>query len=214
MASTKLTAKNFLIKLSDSRVWLALGTLLLIVSLFFASSGQFAGWEVTAIRWIYGWPESLKTIFIAISYLGSIWTAAAAFLYFLWRKRKKIVLELGLVSASSYGLATVLKRIVGRPRPPELLSDITSRELYISHSAGFPSGHTTITSAIALIVMPLLPVKWRWVPLVWILLVGVSRLYLGVHAPLDIIGGFGLGLACAGFIRLTAVQLKRPVLKG
>lgn len=208
MPKINFSAKQVANSLKDPRTWLAVGVLLLIVSLFFASSGQLAGWEISIFRWVYGWPEALRMVFVVISYLGSIYAAGVAFLYFMWRKRKAILIELSLVTVSSYGLSTVIKRLVGRPRPTELLSGVTSRELYISHSAGFPSGHTTITSALALTLLPLIPAKWRWLTLVWILLVGISRIYLGVHAPLDVIGGFGLGLACAGFIRLTSIKLK------
>lgn len=69
--------------------------------------------------------------------------------------------------------------------------------------ASFPSRHATISSVIA---FAFIYFKSKWAPLFLILLlwIGISRIYVGVHYPLDIVGGFLISV-----IALTiAVQIK------
>jgi membrane-associated phospholipid phosphatase len=51
--------------------------------------------------------------------------------------------------------------------------------------------------------VPYLPKMWRWiVPVAGIGAVAWSRMYLGLHAPLDIVGGFAIGMGVVAFIRV------------
>lgn len=70
--------------------------------------------------------------------------------------------------------------------------------------ASFPSRHTTIMSAIAFAYVYL---KSKWAPLFLILLlwVGISRVYVGVHYPLDIIGAVLVGIISL----IIALQIKK-----
>ena len=187
---------------SDPRRWLGTGLLLLMVSLFMATSQTIYAWEEAIIRWVYGWPPLLTPVFVGITFLGSVWAVVAIILFYVWRKRKLVVLELGLAAGTAYGLSVVLKFLVARQRPFEQLAGISSREVFLGHSLGYPSAHAAVSTVLALLVLPFLPKGWRWLAVAWIILVGLSRLHLGVHAPLDVIGGIGLGLTCAGFIKL------------
>jgi membrane-associated phospholipid phosphatase len=67
-----------------------------------------------------------------------------------------------------------------------------------AHGFGFPSGHTALAFAVAAVLHPLLPPRARWV--VWLLAgaVGLARMYVGVHWPMDVVGGAALGLLIGG----------------
>jgi undecaprenyl-diphosphatase len=70
----------------------------------------------------------------------------------------------------------------------------------------YPSGHEAIATALALTLWLILPKAWRWLSVLWIAIVFVSRVYLGVHTPLDVIGGFSIGLICISAIELLPTK--------
>lgn len=105
-----------------------------------------------------------------------------------------------LVAASA--LSTALKDVADRARPP--LADPTISALTALPSDGsFPSGHAASAFAAAGVVAVLHP-RLRIPALALAALVGLSRVYLGVHYPLDVLGGAALGLAVAGVVLVVA----------
>jgi glycosyltransferase 2 family protein len=97
-------------------------------------------------------------------------------------------------------ITPLVKDLVERGRPAVLLDDVRVRE----HPGGFgfPSSHTSIAVAVAVVVACCIP-KARWPVLVIAALVAVGRMYVGVHLPLDLLGGAALGvLAATPFVLL------------
>ena len=72
------------------------------------------------------------------------------------------------------------------------------------------SGHAAVAVAIATLIVPYLPRRARWVALVVAALVCVSRLYVGAHLPLDVVGGAALGWAAGSLIHLRWAPRGRP----
>jgi undecaprenyl-diphosphatase len=83
--------------------------------------------------------------------------------------------------------------VVDRGRPADLLDTVEIREAGL-HGKGFVSGHTAIAFAVATVLTPLLPGRWRWLPFTLAGAVGLARVYYGAHLPLDVVGGAGLGV--------------------
>jgi undecaprenyl-diphosphatase len=88
----------------------------------------------------------------------------------------------------------IVKDGVERNRPALLLDDLHVRER--PGGFGFPSSHASIAMAIAIVIACCFP-KARWPALAVAAAVAVARMYVGVHLPLDLVGGAALGLLAA-----------------
>lgn len=173
--------------------------LLLAVVLFIFTVGASRGadmmaWEVSTFHFIYGLPDFLRPFFLTVTQLGSIYVLGVLLAVYLYKKRYNVALRLLLTGLLAYLLTGFAKDIWGRLRPHELLPGVVNLD-YVVRGPGFPSGHVAMATALALTVGHYLPRKYRWVVPVWIIGVALSRVYLGIHAPLDIIGGFAIGWA-------------------
>lgn len=96
-----------------------------------------------------------------------------------------------LADAAAQGVADALKSAVGSRRPHGYDPLVA-----VPHSPSFPSGHATSSFACATVLCALAP---RWSPAFVLLAAAIaySRLYVGVHWPLDVVAGAALGVAIA-----------------
>ena len=103
-----------------------------------------------------------------------------------------------LASFVAWRLDNAAKELIERPRPPAVLGrDVVLRDSSAT-GWGFPSGHTTAAFALAAVLHPLLPGRWRWGAWLLAAAVGVARIYVGAHFPLDVVGGAALGAVIGG----------------
>lgn len=166
--------------------------------------------STSAVPTWLGWP------FRIVMQLGTLWVALVAVAAVAWRTWRSHgpapTIALALSVAVAYRLDNVIKAVIDRPRPSAVIEGLDVRE----HIGGpaFPSGHTTMACAVAAAVHPILPRRWQ--VLVWSLaaVVAVTRMHVGVHWPLDLLGGAALGTAIAAAAwLLVGPTLGRPARK-
>jgi membrane-associated phospholipid phosphatase len=113
-----------------------------------------------------------------------------------WRSWTPLVV-LAVTAAGTIGLTVVFKAVLGRARPP------LAQAVVAADGFGFPSGHAAAAAAVCGAAAWLCSVRmrsWRRRIAVWAVaailaaLVGISRVYLGVHWTSDVLGGWAFGI--------------------
>jgi glycosyltransferase 2 family protein len=177
------------------------GLLVFGATALLAVSSELSMLEQRVFEVFFNLPLALHPFVLALTQLGSIWALVFVVLFAYIFNRRHLAANFALAGGATYISVVLAKELIGRPRPVYFLPDIVQRDLF-AVGLGFPSGHTAMATALSLTLLAFLPRKYYIIVPLWILAVGFSRLYLGVHAPLDIIGGFGLGAAMFAITRL------------
>lgn len=132
-----------------------------------------------------------------------------------WCVDKDLGYKLGFVTLTSASINLGTKEFFKIPRP---IGQPGIRSLRV-HTAGgysFPSGHTQNTTALWTFFMSSFRRGWVYAAgILSIILVGLSRLYLGVHTPTDVVGGIiigGVWVLLCGSLYDNASQEKRKIL--
>jgi undecaprenyl-diphosphatase len=111
--------------------------------------------------------------------------------------------------------AQVLKWLVQRDRPPlSALADPPPADPTFS----FPSGHTTVATVLVVALVMVVPGAWKWLVGVAggmiVLMVAVSRFYLGSHYPSDVVAAILVGTAGVVLLRIMCAHLiVQPILR-
>ena len=193
------------------RNWYIAGFLTAVVllgwSALVAHHWTISGWDLRIFRHINNWPDSWRTTFKALSVVrSSLWlgviAVVGACLFRFWR----LAWRLAVAIIASYAVGFLLKHYIAKPRPFLQLGAVHQR--WTDSGTSFPSGHVMLATVVMLCILPYLP-KWlKWLVPVVILAVALSRIYLGLHTPIDVIGGFAVGLGVVSFIRILPQSIK------
>ena len=162
-------------------------------------------WEATFLLWIqeYIRNEALTGILAPFTHLGDGGMAFIVLgIVFLCIPRTRRI-GLAILTALIIGALitnVTLKPLVNRTRPWVVIEGL---KVLVDSGAGdpsFPSGHSTAAFAFAgAILFSRVKMKWKSIALVAAALMGISRLYVGVHYPTDVLAGVAIGLL-AGFL--------------
>ncbi|MDL2363248.1 MAG: phosphatase PAP2 family protein [Patescibacteria group bacterium] len=144
------------------------------------------------------------SLFLIITTVGNVEILGPIVLltvFYLWRRQLKdtaLFLALCVVGASAGNV--VLKHLFHRHRPTLWHSILHETDF------SFPSGHAMLSFTFGLsIVIILWQTRWRWYAVAgasaFAIAIGLSRLYLGVHYPSDIVAGW-----CAGIVWVSLVS--------
>lgn len=191
---------------------LIIGIILFVSALLIAHKHQLIGLNATLFHDVNNLPNFFKVPALAITEgLGAAYPIALCVLLPLCFKRFRLAWRFFVVAAGTGVAMEIAKLIAKEPRPVALLHNNLHVRANESGLTSFPSGHEAIATALALTLWLILPRRWRWVSILWIAIVGVSRVYLGVHSFVDIIGGFAIGLIAVSILQLLPKVIAKPL---
>lgn len=170
------------------------------------------GLQVT--EWLQTNYPQLLGFFSLISALGTEEFYLAVIPLIYWSIDKKLGRDLAYVFLLATGVNGLLKHAFRGPRPFWVSPDLALGE---ETSYGVPSGHTQLATAVYLLVAGWVRKPWVWLlALLMTILMGLSRIYLGVHFIHDVAAGFLLALLILlGYVlwrRYVTGRLDRQIL--
>lgn len=123
--------------------------------------------------------------------------------FLIWTRTRKSAMVIAIAGLASALIRLPFMKLIGRMRPSNYIWANPLENIY-SHESSFPSGHTTTTFAVAIafwLVVRRTEYAWvGWIGWIWAALVGLSRIYVGVHYPSDVLAGAILGVIVGGLV--------------
>ena len=174
----------------------------------------FLGWDTTAMLALNGchsvffdqlmWMVTGKWIWIPL-YLS---LAYVLLRNFPWKVTVFCLVAIALtITLCDQTVSTIIRPLVGRLRPANLDNPVSSMVHIVNGYRGgafsFPSSHAANSAGLAMFMILLFKRKWfSWFMGLWALLLCYSRVYLGVHYPVDLLVGILIGSAYATLMYL------------
>jgi len=145
-----------------------------------------------------GWAWPLIWFMMQLGNLGAVPLVAVAAAA---TRRWRLALDAAVAGGAIYVVARLIKQVVQRGRPQTLLDNV-----HIlgepARGLGFVSGHSAVAVALATVASPYLGRRARRLAWAGAIFVCLSRVYVGAHLPLDVLGGAALGWAAGALVHL------------
>jgi membrane-associated phospholipid phosphatase len=194
LANIKITVKELVFTF-------AIGFVLFLLGWYAVIGGQISSVETVIFRLFNNLPQSVVSVFVVVTYLGSIFALLAITAVLVAIKKHYWAIQVFLAGFLAWAGASAIKVAQIRERPYDLLPNVHLAEAK-DLTAGFPSAHTALITAAVLVLFANETRKIYWLLVLAVVLVGISRMVVGVHAPIDIVGGMGIGLMAGSVIKL------------
>ncbi|MBN1264016.1 MAG: phosphatase PAP2 family protein [Anaerolineales bacterium] len=165
-------------------------------------------WGTGIILWLQQLGDWLQIPMESISFLGTEYAYLFLLPALFWCVDAGLGMRVGISVMAATGIYSSIKMVFRTPRPFWINPDI--RPLAVETSFGAPSGHSM--SAVGLWGRLAAAIKTRWLQVLLILLItliAISRLYLGVHYPIDVLSGLLGGVILVWLL----VRFEQPVLR-
>jgi undecaprenyl-diphosphatase len=179
------------------------GLVVLVVCGFVVRDGTVGSLERSVFNAINGLPDALTPVMDAVQLLGVLVVGPVVAAVALVLRRWGLAIAALLVTGGKLLAERTVWELVLRSRPGTSIADAVVRGGAPASGVSFVSGHVVLVTGLAWVITPYLRGRWRILPWVVAAVVSFARIYLGAHAPLDVVGGVGLGLAVGGLTNLA-----------
>jgi undecaprenyl-diphosphatase len=179
------------------------GLIVLIACGFVVRDGTVGSLELSVFHVINGLSDALTPVMNAAQLLGVLAVGPVVAAGALILRRWRLAIAALVVTAGKLLAERTVWELVQRSRPGTTIPDAVVRAGAPASGVSFVSGHVVLVTGLAWVITPYLRGRWRIVPWVVVAFVSFARVYLGAHAPLDVLGGLGLGLLVGGLANLA-----------
>ena len=188
---------------------IALGVAGLAVSTMPVRRDRVGPTEARVFTTVNGLPDAMHGPAWVVMQCGALAAAPASAAIASALGEKRLAVQLATAGTTTWALSKVVKRLVRRDRPAGLLPAVVVRG-EAATGLGYLSGHAGVATALAATLVPRVGLRRAAPALAVAATVGITRLYVGAHLPLDIAGGTALGLVVEGGVAWLAREVHAP----
>jgi membrane-associated phospholipid phosphatase len=175
---------------------------------------QPIGFDLAILHWIHSLASPiLDSVFLFFTTIGNVEVLLpitgiiTAYLFYKKRRRDALIVIAGVGGAAAANF--ILKILFHRDRPAFWHSLVTET------GYSFPSGHAMLSSALLLCFIAIVwNTRWRLAAIIGggivVLMIGLSRLYMGVHYPTDIIAGWSVSFIWVAIVVMIVKKITVP----
>ncbi len=165
-------------------------------------------WGINVVLWLQQASPALDIPFKLFTYMGDEIFYLIFFPFIIWCVDFRFGIRLTILFLINFYVNGLAKLLADQPRPFQLDSRVQS--LVKESTGGFPSGHTQNTFVVWAYLAIFFKQKWLWaIAVIIMIMVPISRLYVGVHFPTDLLGGYIIGI----IVLFLYLKLESPVIK-